>query len=157
MRLSVRKGFGFGLTSGIITTLGLIVGLNSSTHSLIAVIGGILTIAIADALSDSLGIHVSEEFENQHTTKEIWESTFSTFISKFVFALTFIVPFLFLQISTAIIVCVVWGLSLIAIFSYFMVKQENVAPYKVILEHLIIAIMVIVITYYVGDFIARFT
>lgn len=157
MKLSVRKGFGFGLTSGIITTLGLIVGLNSSTHSLIAVIGGILTIAIADALSDSLGIHVSEEFENQHTTKEIWESTFSTFISKFVFALTFIVPFLFLQISTAIIVCVVWGLSLIAIFSYFVAKQENVAPHKVILEHLIIAIMVIVITYYVGDFIARFT
>ena len=58
---SIKKGLGFGLTSGIITTLGLIIGLSAGTHSKIAVIGGILTIAFADALSDSLGIHISEE------------------------------------------------------------------------------------------------
>ena len=91
MKLSIRKGFSFGLTSGIITTLGLIVGLHSSTHSAIVIIGGILVIAIADALSDALGIHISEESEKKHSTKEIWESTFATFLSKFVFALTFIV------------------------------------------------------------------
>ncbi len=156
MRLSIRKGFSFGLTSGIITTLGLIVGLHSGTHSNLIVIGGILAIAIADAMSDALGIHVSEEFENKHSTKEIWESTISTFLSKFVFASTFIIPVLFLQLSTAIMVCVVWGLSLIAIFSYYIAKQQNVKPYKIILEHLIIAIIVIVITHYVGDWIATF-
>ena len=85
MRLSIRKGFSFGLTSGIITTLGLIVGLHSGTHSNIVIIGGILVIAIADAMSDALGVHVSEESENKHSTKEIWESTVSTFLSKFVF------------------------------------------------------------------------
>lgn len=53
MRLSIRKGFSFGLTSGVITTLGLIVGLHSSTHSDLSVIGGILSIAIADAMSDA--------------------------------------------------------------------------------------------------------
>ena len=156
MRLSIRKGFSFGLTSGIITTLGLIVGLHSGTHSNIVIIGGIVVIAIADAMSDALGIHVSEESENKHSTKEIWESTVSTFLSKFVFALIFIIPVLFLQLSTAIIVCVIWGLSLIAIFSYYIAKQQNVKPYRVILEHLIIAIMVIVITHYVGDWIATF-
>ena len=156
MRLSIRKGFSFGLTSGIITTLGLIVGLHSGTHSNIVIIGGIVVIAIADAMSDALGIHVSEESENKHSTKEIWESTVSTFLSKFVFALIFIIPVLFLQLSTAIIVCVIWGLSLIAIFSYYIAKQQNVKPYRVILEHLIIAIMVIVITHYIGDWIATF-
>ncbi len=50
MKAQIRKGFGFGLTSGIITTLGLIVGLHSSTHSKLAVIGGVIIIAIADAL-----------------------------------------------------------------------------------------------------------
>lgn len=40
-------GVHFGLTSGVITTLGLMVGLHSGTHSLRAVAGGILTIAIA--------------------------------------------------------------------------------------------------------------
>lgn len=156
MRLSIRKGFSFGLTSGIITTLGLIVGLHSGTHSNIVIIGGILVIAIADAMSDALGVHISEESENKHSTKEIWESTVSTFLSKFVFALIFIIPVLFLQLSTAIIVCVIWGLSLITIFSYYIAKQQNVKPYSIILEHLIIAIMVIMITHYVGDWIATF-
>ncbi|MCD6115333.1 hypothetical protein J7J74_03595 [bacterium] len=156
MRLSIRKGFSFGLTSGIITTLGLIVGLHSGTHSRIAVIGGILAIAIADAMSDALGIHISEESENQHSTKEIWESTVSTLLSKFVFALTFIVPILFLELSTAIIACIIWGLSLIAIFSYYIARQQNAKPYRTILEHLIIAIVVIVITHYIGDRIATF-
>jgi len=56
---SLKTGFSFGLTSGIITTLGLIVGLNSSTRSKLVVLGGILIIAIADAFSDAFGIHVS--------------------------------------------------------------------------------------------------
>jgi len=154
MKLSIKKGFSFGLTSGIITTLGLIVGLNSSTHSTSVVIGGILVIAVADALSDSLGIHVSEESENKHTTREIWESTIATFLSKFVFALTFIFPFLLFSLNTAIIVSVIYGLSLIAIFSYYIAHKEKVKSYKVIIEHLVIAIIVIFVTNYVGKFVS---
>lgn len=157
MKLSIRKGFSFGLTSGIITTLGMIVGLHSSTHSQLVVIGGILAIAVADAFSDALGIHISEESEDQHSEKEIWESTFSTFFSKFFFALTFIIPVLFLELNTAIIVSVVWGLSLIALFSYYMAKkQEKIEPYKVVLEHLFIALLVVAITHQVGDWVATF-
>ena len=71
MRLSFKTGFSFGLTSAIITTLGLMVGLESGTQSKIAVLGGILTIAVADAFSDSLGIHVSQESQNQPTRQHI--------------------------------------------------------------------------------------
>ena len=52
IKKSLKIGLSFGLTSGVITTLGLLVGLNSSTHSKMVVLGGILVIAIADALSD---------------------------------------------------------------------------------------------------------
>ncbi|MBU3941291.1 MAG: hypothetical protein KKF74_00055 [Nanoarchaeota archaeon] len=156
MKLSIRKGFSFGLTSGIITTLGIIVGLHSSTHSTLVVIGGILIIAIADALSDALGIHISEESEIKHSTREIWESTISTFLSKFVFALTFIIPFLLLSLSAAIIASLIWGFSLIILFSLYLAKQENLKPYKVVLEHLIIAIIVVVITHYIGELVATF-
>lgn len=156
MKLSLRKGFSFGLTSGIITTLGLIVGLHSSTHSTLVIIGGILIIAISDALSDALGIHVSEESENIHAPKEIWESTISTFFSKFIFALTFIIPILLFKLSIAIIISVIWGLFLLSIFSFYIAKQQKIKPYKIIVEHLIIAIVVVVITHYVGDWIATF-
>ena len=56
MKPSFKTGFSFGLTSGVITTLGLMVGLHSGTHSRSVVIGGILTIAVADAMSDALGM-----------------------------------------------------------------------------------------------------
>ena len=154
MKHSVKTGFSFGLTSGIITTLGLMVGLHSGTHSKLAVTGGIFIIAIADAFSDALGIHVSEEAENKHVTKEIWQSTISTFVSKFVFALTFIIPILLFELSTAIVVSVLWGLSVLGILSFSIAKQQKAKPWKVVIEHLIIALVVIVITHYVGDWIS---
>jgi VIT1/CCC1 family predicted Fe2+/Mn2+ transporter len=154
MKHSLRTGFSFGITSGIITTLGLMVGLHSGTHSKLAVFGGILTIAIADAFSDALGIHISEESENRHTEKEIWISTISTFFSKFVFALTFIVPVLLFELSTAIVIGIIWGLSILGILSFHIAKEQESNPWKVVAEHLIIALVVIVVTHYVGDWIS---
>ncbi len=153
MRHSLKTGLSFGLTSGIITTLGLMVGLHSGTHSRLVVMGGILTIAIADAFSDALGIHVSEESENKHSTREIWESTIWTFLSKFIFALTFIVPILLFPLSTAIMVSIAWGLSMLAIFSLYIAKEQKESPWKVVGEHLLIAVVVIVITHYAGHWI----
>ncbi len=154
MKHSVKVGFSFGITSGIITTLGLMVGLNSSTHSNLVVIGGILTIAIADAFSDALGIHISEEFENKHTAKQIWTSTIATFVSKFIFALTFIVPVLLFDLSTAIKISIIWGLSILCLLSYIIAHEQKINPWKVIFEHLVIALIVIVITHYLGCWIA---
>lgn len=156
MNHSKRKGFSFGLTSGIITTLGLIVGLHSSTHSIVVIIGGILIIAVADAMSDALGIHISEESEKHHTHKEIWEATLATFFSKLIFSLTFLIPILVFSLSIAIIISIIWGLALIIIFSYYLAKQKNVKPYPIIFEHLLIAIFVIIATHFIGDYVASF-
>ena len=156
MKRTFKLGFCFGLTSGTITTLGLMVGLHSGTHSSLAVIGGVLTIAIADAFSDALGIHISQEAEVGRTSKEIWESTLSTFLSKFFFALTFMVPiFLFPNsLGNAIIVAVLYGLLMLGILSFQLARYKKEKAWKVILEHLLIALAVIIITHYVGDLIS---
>jgi len=158
MKISIRKGLGFGLTSGIITTLGLIVGLNAGTNSRTIVLGGILVIAIADAFSDALGIHVSEESGSKTTTKkELWESTISTFLFKFIFALTFIIPIWFLELQTAVIVSIFWGMLLISLFSFWISKANGKSSIKAVLEHLVIAAIVIIITHFVGKGIASFS
>lgn len=157
MKSSIRKGFGFGLTSGIMTTLGLIVGLHSGTHSKLVILGGILVISVADAFSDALGIHISEEAGSKTIkTKEIWESTISTFLFKLIFALSFIIPILLLKLQTAIIISIIWGLSLLAVFSYYIAKKRNMNPTKSVIEHLVIAIIVIIITHFIGDLVAGF-
>jgi len=96
-RHTLRVRFSFGLTSGVITTLGLMMGLYSGTHSRLAVIAGILTIALADSLSDATGIYLSEESENVHSKREIWESTLFTFVFKALFTSTFIFPNIILR------------------------------------------------------------
>lgn len=155
MKISIRKGLGFGLTSGIITTLGLIIGLYSGTHSKLVVLGGILTIAIADSFSDALGMHISQESERKHKQKQIWESTYATFLSKLIFALTFIIPILLFPLKTAVIFSIVWGLFLITVFSTYIAKLRKMRPMKAIKEHLLITALVIVTTYYIGVFISK--
>jgi VIT1/CCC1 family predicted Fe2+/Mn2+ transporter len=150
---SIKTGLSFGLTSAIITTLGLMVGLHSGTHSKLVVIGGILIIAIADAFSDALGIHMSEESENKHSTMEIWESTIATFLAKFIFASTFIIPLLLFPLNTAIVVSIFYGLILLSLFSFYMAREQGEKSWKVIGEHLVIAVIVIILTHYIGEWI----
>jgi len=150
MKHSFKIGFSFGLTSAVITTLGLMVGLEAGTSSRLAVLGGVLTIAIADAFSDALGIHVAEESENVHTTKEIWTSTLTTFFTKAIFASLFIIPVLLLELSTAIIISIIIGLLLIVVFSYITARQQQKKPWGMVTEHLLVAIAVIIATHYLG-------
>lgn len=153
MKHSIKTGLSFGLTSGVITTIGLIVGLGVSTSSKFVVLGGILTIAIADALSDAMGIHISEESRNKPQPRAIWEATISTFVAKFIFALTFAIPVLIFSINTAILISIVWGLLLLGIFSYSLAYSQKRKSWKIILEHILIALFVIFFTYLVGNWI----
>ncbi len=153
MKNSIKTGLGFGITSGIITTLGLMVGLNSGTHSMLATIGGVLTIAIADAFSDSLGIRIAKEYENKTNKKEVWEATLTTFFSKFFMALFFVIPIIFFELNTAIKLSVFLGISILAIFSYIIAKEKKANPWPVVLEHVGIAGFVVIISQVVGTLI----
>lgn len=150
---AIRSGLSFGLTSGIITTLGLMVGLHAGTHSRMVVLGGILTIAVADALSDALGMHISEESENKHSEEYVWASTISTLLSKFAFAMSFVLPVLLFDLQTAISISIIWGLLLITALSYFIARGQKKVAWKAVGEHLAIAVAVILITHAVGDWI----
>ena len=153
MKMSWKTGLSFGLTSGVITTLGLMVGLHAGTHSRPVVLAGILTIAVADALSDAMGIHLSEESKNSGPVWHIWESTVATFLTKLCIALTFAVPVVLLPLQSAILVSVVWGLVLLALLSYYLAREQGIAPWKVVGEHLVITACVVALSHVVGDWI----
>lgn len=156
MKKTLRVGASFGLTSGAITPMGLIVGLYAGTHSIKAVVGGVLTIAIVDAFSDALGLHIHEESENEHTAKEIWESTAATFISKLIFAASFLVPIFLFDLNTAVVISVLWGLSLVAVISYLIAQDQKISAYKVIGEHILISMVVIIVTKWIGHWVYNF-
>lgn len=112
-----------------------------------------MTIAIADAASDALGIHISEESKVVNDSKHVWESTLATFFFKFVFAFSFLIPLSLLCIHDAVIASVIWGFSLLTVFSYYIARIQEETAILVILEHIMIAIAVVITSYYVGAFV----
>lgn len=145
-----RTGIFFGATSGVITTIGLIVGLNAGTHSVLAVLGGIFVIAFADAMSDALGMHLAEESDPSATTQHIWSATVSTFLAKFVFAISFAVPMLLLPLDAAVIASLLWGMLVIVVLSFFLARTQQASPLAIIAEHLGIAVLVVVLSHFIG-------
>ena len=143
------KGLGFGVTSGIVTTLGIIVGLSASTETKSVVLGGIMTIALADSLSDAFGIHIAEESASSSAI-EVWTASAYTFIFKAISTLSLAVPFFFFALDMAVIISILWGILLLAIFSLALAHRSKEGYIKVIIEHLSIALMVLASTQVLG-------
>jgi len=144
--------FSFGAAAAIITNLSLITGLRTGAHAKLTIIGAMLVIALADNISDSVGIHIYQESECLET-KEIWLSTLTNFLTRILVSLSFILLVLVLPMNTAAILSIIWGLLLLATISYIIAKDRKINPYLAMLEHITIAIIVIIASDFVGKFI----
>jgi hypothetical protein len=158
IKKSYKAGISFGLVSAVLTTLGLMIGLGVGTQSKEIVIGGILTIAIADALSDSFGVHLSQESAGDNSKRQVWESTVATFVSKLVLALTFLVPVLVFDVKTARILDIIWGFMVIVLLSIFFSAQrgsDKKEMVSTIVEHVSLFIFITIFSYLIGIFVDR--
>jgi len=144
--------FSFGATSAIVTSLAFIVGLSRNANPKLTIIGSLLVIAIADNISDSLGIHIYQESDLKKP-KDVRTSTFSNFLTRFLVILLFILIVAFLPTDYAVVFSVILGVSLLSVLSYFIAKEQKVNPYMAILQHVAIAIFVIVVSSFLGEWI----
>jgi VIT1/CCC1 family predicted Fe2+/Mn2+ transporter len=157
----LTTGISFGLTSGVITALGMIVGLHSATSSRLAIAAGIIVMAIADGLADAAGLHLSEESEQEegkakHTAKEIWLTTLFTFLSVACFVLTFVIPILIFPLKIAVYVAIAWGMLLLVILNFSIAKSRKENPIKLISEHVLLALFVIFVSHVIGNLVAKY-
>jgi len=98
----------------------------------------------------------SQECKKEHSRQEVWFATLSTFFSKFLFSLSFVIPILILSLQTAIIVNIIGGLLLLIGLSFIIAKHKNLPALTIILEHLILAVLIICVTYHTGKWTATF-
>ena len=143
-------GLSFGLTSGIITTLGLIVGVDSATNSKLAVIAAILTIAVADSLADAFGMYFSEESREDESKKPIWAISLFSFLGKFIFSLLFLIPIVFLDPNLAIKISILFGTIIISLLAVYISHRRSRPVFVEVVEHLALAFIVIFISYFLG-------
>ncbi|MFA6549813.1 MAG: hypothetical protein WCT36_00450 [Candidatus Gracilibacteria bacterium] len=150
--ININK-FSMGATAAIITSLALIAGLAHGESDKSVIIAGLLIIAIADNITDSLSIHIYKESEGA-SKKEIYISTFGNFTIRLILALTFVLIIFLLPSYTALIVSIIWGAILLAVLSYYVTKSDNKNLIREIVWHLLIAFFVIGGSKLLGDLIS---
>ena len=79
--------------------------------------------------------------------------TLWTFLSKFIFTLTFVIPIILFELKTAVMISIIWGLIVLIFYNYKIAKDKKVEPFKIIFEHVLIAVVVVILTYFVGKLI----
>lgn len=148
-----KNKFLFGSSAAIITNLGIIAGLFSSSNAQgNIIIGSMLVIAIADNISDTLGIHIYQEAEGLKA-KEVWLSSLTNFASRFFVSAIFVLLVATLPLKIAAISCLVFSFVVISLISYFIAIFKKRNPFVSVFEHLAVASAVIVISKLLGDFI----
>jgi predicted adenylyl cyclase CyaB len=145
----------FGITSGILTTVGVLVGVNSATASQLSVIAAVTAIAVADSCSDAFGMYLAKVSERGASPRQAIRFALGTLAGKAVFPLTFIVPLLFLPLTVAVWVDLAWGGLALALLSAEQAVVEQQPVIRRIARNLGLALVIVANSALAGSLVAR--
>jgi VIT1/CCC1 family predicted Fe2+/Mn2+ transporter len=145
--------YSYGSTAAIVTSVGLIVGLGAASVSKAAVLSGLLIIALADNLTDSLSIHIYQESENLES-RAAFGATVTNFAARLLVALSFVGIALVFHGHSAAVVAMAWGLLLLGALTFHLSRARKVPPLREITKHLVVAIVVVLTSRMLGAWIA---
>lgn len=143
----------FGVTAATVTSMGLIIGLDAASATRPTIVAGLLVVALADNLTDSLGVHVYQESERLEARKAFL-ATSRNFAARVVVALTFILLVEVLPIGVAITASLIWGVVLLGTLSTLLARARRAGVVSEIAKHLGVALIVILASRAVGTWIA---
>ena len=146
------RTFTFGGTSAIVTSMALIIGLESATAPTATIVSGLLIVAVADNISDSLSIHMYQEAERLDQRAAL-RATLTNFLARLIVALSFVMIVSVLPKFYAGIVALAWGFLLLVGLSCVLANTRGVSPLGEIGKHIGIAILVIVASRFIGTWI----
>ena len=139
----------FGGTAAIVTSVGLIVGFGAVTESRATLVGALLIVAVADNLTDSLGIHIYQESENIDVRSAI-QATVANFLVRLVTAASFVLLVVALPPTLVAGASVAWGLLLLGGLTFLLAHKRHVSPSREILIHVGIACAVVIVSRAIG-------
>jgi len=125
----------FGNTAAIVTSMGLIVGLDAATAKFAAVVGSLLLAGLADNVTDSLSVHIYQESERL-PERQAFRTTLINFAARFSLSLSF-------------------ALLFVLLLSYLVARTRSVSAFGEIWKHGAVAVVVILISKAVGVWILK--
>jgi len=146
LELELSIGKIFGSISGVITSLGVILGMygaNLQTHPIII---SLISIGLSDSVSDALGIYYGVNVKSETSIAK--RQAFFTFVSKLILPLMMIIPFIIVNKDLAVVINIIFGSSVILIISSKMFDNKSE-----VISNLLICWAAIMVTFSVGKII----
>jgi len=143
----------FGGTAAIVTSMGLVFGLDAAESSRQTIVGALLIIALADNLSDSLSVHLYQEAERLES-REAFVSTAANFATRLVLALSFVALVIALPRELMKVVVPCWGFLLLALLTAWIAHARRAPVGREIAKHLAVGAVVLAISRWLGLWIA---
>ena len=159
MNSSFRQGMFFGANSGILTTAGLLSGLVQTRITKNYIIVSIISLAIADSISEAYGMYISKKAENiKDDSQNPIYALIGLLVVKFAIVISFLIPFIFsndLTYFKNLYWIIGWSLFLICIVDYNIssLREESVISY--LIPHIVVLFSVICLTQYFGKMIEK--
>jgi predicted adenylyl cyclase CyaB len=145
----------FGITSGILTTVGVLVGVIMATSSQLSVIAAIVSIAIADSCSDAFGMYMAKLSERGASPRQALRYALATLAGKACLPLTFLVPLLTLPLGLAAWLDLAWGALALALLSAEQAVVDQQPIGRRVARNLGLALLIIVNSLLAGALVAR--
>ena len=147
------RNFSFGAAAAIVTSMGLIIGLDAATATKAAILSGLLIVAIADNLTDSLSVHMYQEAERLEP-RAAFHATLTNFATRLGLSLSFVLLVAILPAGLAAIASILWGLLLLSGLTYVIARNRKVRVMPEIGKHLAVALVVILASKAIGHMIS---
>jgi VIT1/CCC1 family predicted Fe2+/Mn2+ transporter len=146
------RNFSFGATAAIVTSMGLIIGLDAATATRATILSGLLVVAIADNLTDSLSIHIYQESERLEP-RAAFHATLTNFAARLGLSLSFVLLMAILPLRVAVAASILWGLLLLMALSYVVARTRKVPVLREIAKHVAVAAVVMISSKMIGHLI----
>jgi predicted membrane protein (TIGR00267 family) len=154
------QGVAFGTMDGLITILGVVIGIASATESSGAVLIAGLVAGLANAFGNSFGFYASELAEraehiqeNQHLSSmtETRRSTILAFTHSLASTLVIVTPFAVLSLSSAMIVSLILALGLLFVLGTLVGKFSHASPWRFGIRYVILGVAGAALSFLVGQ------
>ena len=142
----------FGMTSAIISGIAAVGTLFANPGAKSLIIPSLLIFAIADNIADSFGIHMYQDSELLKN-KQVWVGTLFNYLARLLISLLFIGILLIFPPVLASILCIIVGLILLTLVSYLIAQRRKSNPWMMIMEHVGLALVVLILSTTVGSLI----
>ncbi|MGA3406471.1 MAG: VIT1/CCC1 transporter family protein [Candidatus Bathyarchaeia archaeon] len=162
-KLDIIEGFqgvAFGTMDGLITILGVVIGIASATENSGAVVITGLVAGLANAFGNTFGFYASELAEraehiqeNQHLSSmtETRRSTFFAFVHSLASTIVIVAPFALFGLTSAMAASLILALALLFALGALVGKFSHASPWRFGIRYVLLGLAGAALSFVVGQ------